>query len=449
MKISFKAITLMVLALCMVGTMAFAQPAVEVSQKQELAIFALGYYGWSIPRETLGTIDIDIQRVFLDLGRFTVIGMDKRFSSGSVGDFIHVLKQMKEATFVLPEKYQFGEEFLTESDFNKLVGAFIIAIPVVTNFNSEYINGKEWRTNIKTNVSFIDVSTGNMIGIANVETYGSSKESKNKSITSAINGIPTQLQYEIRKISQFQNVTRVLAADLFGIEMQLGQDMGIKKGDEYAVIVREELDGLEDEREVGLVVIREVGTKRSKATALYSKIKLEKDVQLREIPRLGADFSPYLHSYTFLSDDDSEFGSENSVAIGFRTELTRGFYALKPYAAFQMIIDTDRWLPINVIVGGQANLYMGRLEFGGRLGIAGSTNFIMRLIEEELSNDDDPWFTHYGVSGGAYVSYLFSRDLKLFAEAQADYMLGLADGIGAPFNNYGGIQFGVGVSIKM
>jgi hypothetical protein len=428
--------------LVLAGANAFAQ--VQVSERKEIAIFALGYRGWNIPLETLGTIDVDIQRVFLDLGRFTIFGMEKRFAAKDVEEFIKVLRQTKEANFVLPEKYQFGEEFLTEADFNKLTGAFIIAVPVVTSFNSQLVD-QDWETDIKTNVTFIDVASGTMIGLADVETSGSSRETQYKSIQSAIDGIPMQLQFEIRSISAFQNVTRVLAVSGGTVDMQLGKDMGVKVGDEYAVIESDTLEGFLDEREVGLVLINEVGTTRSRATVLYSKVPLEKDVQLREIPRLGVDFAPYAHAYWFLSHPaDTEAG----FLLGARAEATRGFYNLRPYAAVQVLFDTDLWLPLNVMIGGQYSLFMRRLEAGGRLGVAGGSNFILRLIEEQFSEDDDPWFSHYGVSAGGYLSFLVTRDLKIFAEVQADYMFGIANAVGGPFSSYGGYQVGIGVTFK-
>ncbi len=428
--------------LVLAGANAFAQ--VQVSEKKEIAIFALGYYGWNIPLETLGTIDVDIQRVFLDLGRFTIFGMEKRFAAKDVQEFITVLRQTKEANFVLPEKYQFGEEFLTEADFNKLTGAFIIAVPVVTSFNSQLV-GQDWETDIKTNVTFIDVASGTMIGLADVETSGSSRETQYKSIQSAIDGIPMQLQFEIRSISAFQNVTRVLAATRGTVDMQLGRDMGVQVGDEYAVIESDSLEGFLDEREVGLVLINEVGTTRSRATVLYSKIPLEKDVQLREIPRLGVDFAPYAHAYWFLSHPEDK---EAGFLIGARAEATRGFYNLRPYAAVQVLFDTDLWVPINVMLGGQYSLFLRRLEAGGRLGVAGGSNFILRLIEEAVSEDDNPWFSHYGVSAGGYLSFLVTRDLKIFAEVQADYLFGIANAFGGPFSSYGGYQVGIGVTLK-
>lgn len=420
----------------------FAQP--QVSEKKEIAIFSLGFYGWDIPQETLGTIDIDIQRVFLDLGRFTIFGMEKRFSTSAVDEFITILKKMKESTFVLPEKYQFGEAFLTEADFNKLVGAFIIAVPVVTSYNSQFVDNKEWRTDIKTNVTFIDVADGTMIGIANVETQGTSRETQYKSIQDAIAGIPMQLQFEIRKVPQFQNITRVLASGFGGVDLQLGSNMGIKQGDEYAIIESDTLEGFVDEREVGLLLIKEVGSTRSKGTILFSSIPVVKDVQLREVPRLGADLAVYAHSYSYL---DEAMGS--SFVVGARAELTRGFYNFRPYAAVQVITDTEMWLPINVILGGQYSIFLRRLEVGARLGVAGSTNAIIRIIEDYASSSDDPWFTHYGASAGAYASWLFSRDFKIFVEAQGDYMLGLGDSLGGSFRSYGGVQLGLGATFKL
>jgi hypothetical protein len=441
MKRSLSILIAMILVIA-ISAPAFAQA--QVSEKKEIAIFSLGFYGYSIPQETLGTIDIDIQRVFLDLGRFTIFGMEKRFSTSAVDEFITILKKMKESTFVLPEKYQFGEAFLTEADFNKLVGAFIIAVPVVTSYNSQYVDNKEWRTDIKTNVSFIDVSTGTMIGIANVETQGTSRETQYKSIQSAIAGIPMQLQFEIRKVPQFQNVTRVLASGPDGVDIQLGKDMGIKKGDEYAVIVSDSLEGLVDEKEVGLILIKEVGSTRSKGIVLFSKVPMEKDLQLREIPRLGADLAVYAHNYVYV---DGAGDNDKSFVIGARAELTRGFYDVRPYVAVQAITDLSKWFPLNAIIGGQYSLYLRRLELGARAGLAGGSNALVKILEENFSSTDDPWFTQVGVSGGAYASFLFNRNFKIFIEAQFDYLFGITD---EPiFGSYGGYQLGLGATFKL
>ena len=58
----------LVAAILLSGRLAAQAPT--VSEKKDVAVFSLGYYGWAIPLETLGSIDQEIQKVFVDLGRF-------------------------------------------------------------------------------------------------------------------------------------------------------------------------------------------------------------------------------------------------------------------------------------------------------------------------------------------------------------------------------------------
>ena len=260
-----------------------AQPV--ISEKQDIAIFALGYYGWSIPTQALASIDGQIQKVFSDLGRFTILGVSQRLSAGGLDRFIDIMKQAKQKTFVMPEKYQFGEAFLTEAEFNRLVGAFIVVAPVVTEFNSFYnTKNLQWETSLKTNVTFIDVASGgSVIAIKSVSSTGTDKQNQFKSISSAIDSIPGQLQYEIRSIPQFQINTRILSSSGSKVRLQLGANMGIRKGDEYAIIQKATVEGFDDSREAGLIVIADVGQEVSTGEVLYSGMKLGKDTQLREI----------------------------------------------------------------------------------------------------------------------------------------------------------------------
>ncbi|MEN6363724.1 MAG: hypothetical protein ABFC81_01460, partial [Rectinema sp.] len=251
-------------------TQAQAQP--EVSGKQDIAVFALGYYGWDIPGQALGSIDTEVQKVFVDLGRFNVFGVEQRLSSGGLNQFIATLREVKSQTMTLPDKFIFGEAFLTQAEFNSLAGAFVVAVPVVTWFQTVY-NTKtlQWETDITTSVTMIDVAEGGQVlAIKSLKTSGSDKNDYMKSVRSAISGIPFQLEYEIRTIPQFQIKTRVLSVSGDGIRFQLGQDMGIRKGDEFALMGTENIGGILEERESGLVVVREVGQSSSFGQILYS-----------------------------------------------------------------------------------------------------------------------------------------------------------------------------------
>ena len=411
-----------------------------VSEKKDVAIFALGYYGWAIPLETLGSIDIEIQKVFVDLGRFNILDYTERLSSGGLQQFIATLKKAKEANFVMPEKFQFGEAVLTEAEFNKLVGAFIIATPIVSEFNSRYNSDKsQWETDIKTNVTFIDVGAGgSVLGIAEVKTSGSDKDNQNKSISSAISGIPMQLQYEVRKVPAFQISTRVLAASGSEIKLQLGQNMGIKKGDEYSIIVGETVEGFKNESEKGLIQIKDVGSEVSTGRVVYSSIKLTKDVQLHEIPRLGIDAEGYFHL------------AGGTPLPGFKATMSRGFYGFRPYGAVQIPVSAVSTyfgffsvIPVNVIVGGEYNLYMGRFTLTPYGGVGAS---YARVVTPIKSSDTTDWLSHIGVQAYVRASFLFTRELSVFGEAGLEYWLTMNDVF---FQNYGGLGFGGGVAYKL
>jgi hypothetical protein len=427
-----------------------AAQAPTVSEKKDVAIFALGYYGWAIPLETLGSIDQEIQKVFVDLGRFNIIGYAERLSSGGLQQFIDTLKKAKEANFVMPEKFQFGEATLTEAEFNKLVGAFIIATPIVTEFNSRYDNDKSaWETDIKTDVTFIDVGGGgSVLGIAEVKSSGSDKSNQNTSISNAINGIPMQLQFEIRKIEAFQINTRVLTASGSEIKLQLGRNMGIKKGDEYSIMVSETVEGFKNDTEKGLVQIKDVGSEVSTGRVVYSSIKLSKDVQLKEIPRLGVDAEVYFHAMTDGTD-----------TVGIRAALSRGFYGFRPYGAVQIPLSQvndyndpnnvadylGTILPVNVVVGGEYNLYVRRFTLTPYAGIGIGYVHVVSLPGTSTTSQTD-WFSHIGGEAYLRASFLFTRELSVFAEAGFEYWASVDSSF---FNSYGGASFGAGASYKL
>jgi len=428
---------LFAIALC---SLHLAAQAPTVSEKKDIAIFALGYYGWAIPLETLGSIDQELQKVFVDLGRFNIIGYTERLSSGGLQQFIDTLKKAKEANFVMPDKFQFGEATLTEAEFNKLVGAFIIATPIVTEFNSRYDADKsQWETDIKTDVTFLDVGGGGAIlGIAEVKSSGSDKDNKRASISNAINAIPMQLQYEVRKIEAFQINTRVLTVSGSEIKLQLGSNMGIKKGDEYSIMVNETVEGFRNDTERGLVQIKDVGSEVSTGRIVYSSIKVAKDVALKEIPRLGLDAEGYL----------DVVGS--TVVPGVRVVPSRGFYGFRPYGAVQIpVSEVSTYfgllsvIPINGIVGGEYDFYLGRLSVTPFCGLGAS---YARVVTPVSSSDETDWLSHIGAQAYLRISLLVTRDLSIFAQGGLEYWVSMNSVF---FNNYGGVGLGAGASYKL
>ncbi|GAB6276557.1 MAG: hypothetical protein SAMD01599839_10970 [Rectinema sp.] len=412
-----------------------AQPV--VSTKQDIAVFALGYYGWFIPSQALGTIDLKIQKVFSDIGRFTVFGTTQRLSSDGLQQFIDALRQTKQADFVLPEQYQFGEAFLTKAEFERLTGAFIVVVPVVTNF-AVYWNSKAgtWNCNITTGITFIDVAhDATVLSIESIDTSGSDKTNHNNAIMSAINAIPSELEYRIRSIPEFQINTRILEAKGSTVKIQLGANMGLKKGDEYAIIEKQTVGGIEDTREAGLIMITDVSQQLSTGRVLYRSGALDANTQLKEIARRGVDLDLYFHT------------SGTEILPGFRATASRGYFPLRPYIGVQMPVSlafnvlTVTVIPVNAIFGAEFMMPMGRLHVAPYAG----AGFTYAHLTEALSGYETDYLSHIGFQAGGRVGYLINRNMRLFADAGIDYWLSL----GWPFSDYGGLTLGAGVSFKL
>lgn len=165
-----------IVILCAGLSLASAQKAApEVSKKQDLAIFRLAYYGWDIPTAALGSIDTEIQKVFLDMGRFNIIGMTQRVAGADIDTFLEKITAAKEKDFVLPKQVQLGEVFLTAAEFKRLTQAYTIAIPVVNNLAAELQSDGEYKASLRVAISFIDVAENKLIGVADIRTSAKAK----------------------------------------------------------------------------------------------------------------------------------------------------------------------------------------------------------------------------------------------------------------------------------
>ncbi len=418
-----------------------AQP--EISQKQDIAIFSLGYYGWNIPYQALGAIDGEIQKVFSDLGRFTILGVTQRFSSSDINSFIETVKRSKQSDFVMPEKFQFGESFLTEGEFNRLIGAFIVVVPVVVEFNSYFdIKNLRYHTKIKTNITFIDIASGgSVLAIKTVESSGSNDRNQYESIHSAISSIPAQLQYEVRSIPQFQINTRILSVRGSTVKLQMGSDMGIRKGDEYAIIESAKVEGFDDLRESGLIVVKDVGREISTGEVLYKSIKLSKDTQLREIPRLGSEVDLYLHSI-----GDSSAGS---LLPGLRATASRGFYAFRPFVAAQIPVGLIssflivEIFPVNALMGAEYLINLGRLSFAPSAAF-GISYF---SVTSPWVTTDTEFLSHVGIQAALRLAYLLGRNSRIFADLGYESWIAITDLFGN--RSYSGLMIGGGFTFKL
>ena len=232
--------------------------AQEVSERKEIAVFALNYYDWSISPDALGLVDGQISNVFVNIGRFDVIGMTYRLDAGDVNSFIAEIRKYKQENVEIPREVRLGEVTFTEADFNRLTGSFIVVVPVLSGYSNNQVDVDSWEAVLTTSFSFINVETLTTFAFVNVETTGTG-ENPQEALRNAADYIAPQLEFEVRSIPEFTLKTGVVEVLPFDtILLQFGRNMGVQKGDEFALIRTKVLPtGHQMEEEQGLIKIKD------------------------------------------------------------------------------------------------------------------------------------------------------------------------------------------------
>lgn len=409
----------------------------EISEKKEIAIFGLSYTDWSIPDGAMGLVDQSIQNVFINLKRFDIIGMSYRLDAGDISGFIEEIKRVKESNIEVPEAVRLGEQTFTEADFNRLVGAFLIVVPVMSYYNVAADDGGGYTAEIQTSFTFINVEEGKAFASFQVDTTGSADTSK-AAVKSAVDAMPIQLSYEIRKIKEFQLKSGILDVNGKEVLIELGANMGIKLGDEFSLTNIVILpSGHSVEKKVGLLVVKEVHEEVSTAQVFYASKKPAVGDQLKEIPRMGFETSMYIN---YIRQSDSTL--EPILALGIRQIVARGFYKTRPYFGVEIPLGVDSYgffFPVNIYVGAEMNWYFGRLHFTPAIDVA-----IGMLIPIVEAFDEYVIYSSIGGHARVSVNYMITDDIKLFGEVGYSTMLGISSW----FDTYSGMLFGGGITFK-
>ena len=445
-KLLLLVVALLAISLFIRSTL-FAQ---VVSERREIAVFKLSHYRYDIPEAVLGGIDEEIRSVFINLGRFDVVGLTQRLEEGDLNEFIDKIRMYKEQQVEIPEEVQMGREFFTKADFDRLTGSFFVVVPAVANYVVAQQDSGEYQVNIKTSFSFINVEEGRTFAQAFVDTEGKD-ENRDLAVKAALDAIPMQLTFEIRKIPEFQLRTGIIEVRGSEIIIELGRDLGLKEGDEYVIVSSEILQsGRVFSREQGLVVIKEVSDEASVAKIIYARPRPQIGDQLREVPRFGMDTTPYVH-YAPVG----LFGKKDQTfLIGARQTSSRGFYGFRPFVGIEvpLMVNILLALPLNVYVGGEYDIYIGRLQLVPMLGAGVGMAYLWYLEYADVPEDKRFLFTHGGGFAGMTANYLFSKNLRFSVEAgymgwisfipQADFFQNLV------FPSYDGLFVGAGLTIK-
>ncbi len=335
-----------------------------------------------------------------------------------------------------------GREFFTQADMNRLVSSFIVIVPSVADFITDATKDGKFTTEIRTSFTFVNVETQQSFAQFFVNTSGKA-DTPARATREAVDAIPGRLTFEIRKVPEFQLRTGILEVHGPDVLIEFGSDMGVKPGDEYLIVGTRVLkSGKQVSDEKGLLIVRRVEEQVSTARVLYAGSAPQEGDQLQELPRAGTDVSAYVRAILLQPFGSPSFGLP--TLAGLRVALSRGFYAFRPFVSVELPLHLlgDAYyasafggIPLNVSLGGEYNIYLGRLQLvpSASVGIGGSI---------PLQEGGTFQFTHFGTSAGLAVTYLFSRDWKVVAEA------GYTGWGSNVLPTYEGVYAGAGVSGK-
>jgi hypothetical protein len=436
----------------------------EVSEKQDIAIFGLTYYSYDIPKGVLGYTDSSINHVFINLKRFNVIGYGEyRLQSKDINRFIERIKEIrsekaKEAG-VYDEK--FGTIVIKGEDFDKIVNSFIVVIPSLSRYDvrvyrQEVKRGffiyqiQSYEVTAVIDISFINVKEGTREESLRITGTGTDMNPDSAG-TKAIESAVSKLSQRIRQLDAFKIRSGVIQVRGDTVYFELGEDIGVKPGDEYEVMTRREIGktGKIAELPTGLVRVKNVFPDVTEAQIVYEDERITEGDQLFEIAKLGIEGSLWVGFmkvnipdmyYDIVIEDDS--GNESfamsldqrqmdyAVDAGLRVTKNLGY-------TFKGVLDATAILNLPLIgilgeLGAGASLHLRRFSFEllAQGGVLYMTTFQKSLYKWSSFGPliiNGTWIDYYnspvmsiyglaiGIKGGVGVTYLINPNVSLRA----------------------------------
>lgn len=446
--------------------------AQELSERQDISIFALNYYGappMQVPesvhirtqigkaavditlrgsgnpqtdfifQQTIGGVDAEIRQAFQNLGRFNVLSYPQRLDSSSISAFIDAIKEYREQSIEIPEAVSLGQQAFTEQDLNSLISSFIIVTPSVTYYQLSQDQSLNWEARIVTNFNIVNIENYETLADFSVETSGYS-DNPQEAMREAVEGIASQLEFEIRSIEVFKIRTAIIERLGNRIALEFGSNMGIRVGDEYEVIRYTDFAGHVVPQRIALLRIREVNQEYSMAEVIYEKERAVIGDQVKELPRFGIDVTPYVS--TLFSPS---LGGFASLAIGLKSSPNRGFYAFRPSVGIEVLLSEASvsgsvdGVPVSLNLGVEYNLFLRRF----RLIPQAYLGFIGQIPSEESEEFAFRGIKTTALLGLTYLLPTRNDNVELYAESGYELQFGMGS-----YSNVQGITFGGGVRIR-
>jgi hypothetical protein len=423
----------------------------EVTEKQDIAIFGLSARTYDIQTDLLRYIDSSMNNVFVNLKRFNVLGYgDYRIEAEYAEEFIARIRETRAQKAAEAGTYdeKFGTVVIKGEDFDRIANSFLLVMPSLSSYDVQsrrevVIVGDavtyKWvhTAAVVVDVVFVNVREGRQVEAIRITGTGSGQDVDDAGRL-AVDGAIGSLVPKIRQTETFKIKSGVILVRGDTVTFELGKDIGVKPGDEFEVMTKQEIGetGRIVELPTGLVRVRKTYPEVSEARIVYQKERITEGDQLVEVAKAGVQLSfnagvmkvgiPDMN-YDIAVVDDAvagppyphvffvDFGQKEvdfAPVVGLTVEKSLGY-------RYKVVFDGTALLNFPLF-GGMGELGVGAvfqrrrasLELSALGGLLYMTTFqqtvertpgtpdSMTIEGVSIEFDDDPGMSVYGFSGG-------------------------------------------------
>ena len=278
----------------------------EVSEKQDIAIFGLTARTFDIPTEVLQYIDSSMNNVFVNLKRFNVLGYgDYRIEAADAEEFIARIREARSLKAAESGTYdeKFGSIVIKGEDFDRIANSFLLVMPSLSSYNigsyrEEVQSGdtvyfkRVYSAEVVIDIIFVNVSEGKQEEAIRVTGIGSDT-SVDRAGRLAVDSAISTLAPKVKQTEVFKIKSGVILVRGDTITFELGKEMGVKPGDEFEVMTRQEIGntGRIVELPTGLVKVKKTYPETSEGRIVYQKERITEGDQLVEVAKAGVQVS--------------------------------------------------------------------------------------------------------------------------------------------------------------
>lgn len=360
-----------------------ANYAQEVSQKMQVTVTGV-YSSRNVSSASKEFFNQQLIERFNHMRRFEVIGMQFSLDDNSATQLINKLIELKKQQIMSDDRYvdaDFGVVVIPANQLEQMAKAFYVVIPSITGWKMRVTNymatmtiaGQTVRKKVTRYTSTVEVqikiitAEGTLMDTYTRSEEGESVKSEIDAYNDALGDCLDGLELFLRNTEEFKLKSAVRAVLPGGlIVMELGNNLGVKPGYEFAVERTVDLGAGFTQRTItSMVRVKLLGDTGSQARVLWGPVSVND--QLIEAPLAGGRLN--LYGGVSLAKNEITSISSGTVTKTFDPQaltIDAGLafeHEIKYAAVFHMALG----MTINELiagyfdVGGGYSLYLGRL----------------------------------------------------------------------------------------